>query len=366
MSSHIFDFDDTHLETIHHPSGPVAPVCFALGEHLGLSGKEILLAFVLGAEAELRIANAVCPSHYDLGWHVTSSTGVFGAAVAASILLKLDRQQFTYALGIAGTQSLGMREVFGTMTKPFHPGRAAEVGLHAALLAQKGFTSSSRILEAPRGFANTTSPTSDLTKVTVGWGIDWELLKNAFKPYACGIVLHPAIDAGIELGNKLSHDPALVASIEVRVNKYVLELTGKPTPSVGLEGKFSIYHAVSIAFLTGAGGEDQFSDEAVADKQVQSLRGRVQPVVDANIPEHKAIIRLRTVDGTEHEVTIEHASGSIENPMTDDMLEAKFRAVATKQLGDQATSAALKLLWNLDKVDLVSDILDLSHAEELV
>lgn len=151
VSSHIFDYDDTHLETIHHPSGPVAPVIFGLGEMYDLSPTELLRAFIIGCETELRISNAVYPSHYRKGYHITSSTGVFGAAVAAGILLKLNEEQMAMSLGLAGTQSFGLREMFGTMTKPFHPGKAAQNGLLATLLAKQGFTSSKQVLEAKRG-----------------------------------------------------------------------------------------------------------------------------------------------------------------------------------------------------------------------
>src|SRR5215475_11913829 len=154
ISSHIFDFDDTHLKTIIHPAEPVASAILALAEHQPVSGEDFLHAFILGVETECRIGNAVYPAHYDVGWHITGTAGVFGAAAAAGRLLGLDEGRMTWALGIAGTQSAGFREMFGTMCKSFHPGRAAQGGLTAALLGEQGFTSSERVLEAPRGFAH--------------------------------------------------------------------------------------------------------------------------------------------------------------------------------------------------------------------
>jgi 2-methylcitrate dehydratase PrpD len=356
MSSHIFVYDDTHLDTIHHPSAPVAPVCLALAERNEFSGKQILRAFVLGVEAELRISNAVYPSHYDLGWHITSTAGVFGAAIAAAVLLDLGEEQMLYALGLAGTQAFGLREMFGTMTKPFHPGKAAQNGLLAVLLARKGFTSSKQVLEAKRGFANVLAPEHDLEKVNINWGAQWELLKNAFKPYACGIVLHPSIDACIALG-KVVDNPQNVKEIEIKVNPYVLELTGKTDPQTGLEGKFSIFHTGAIAFLEGDAGEDQYADEKVLSPKVVEFRKKIKPLVDASLEEDEAYAKLIMNDGTEHEVSIEHATGSIHNPMTDEALIRKFKKVVAPIIPNADADSLIHILYRLEEQESVQEFL---------
>src|SRR5688500_792465 len=174
-TSHTFDFDDTHLKTVIHPSGPVASAILALAERSPVSGADFLHAFILGVEAECRIGNAVYPSHYDVGWHITGTAGVFGAAAAAGRLLGLTEQQMTWALGIAATQSSGLREMFGTMTKPFHPGNAARNGLLAALLAKSNFTSSNQGIEAPRGFAHVLSTEFKPEEITAKLGETWEI-----------------------------------------------------------------------------------------------------------------------------------------------------------------------------------------------
>src|SRR5580704_3176842 len=161
ISSHIFDFDDTHLKTVIHPAGPVASAILALAEYRPTAGRDFLNALVLGVEAECRIGNAVYPAHYDVGWHITGTAGVFGAAAAAGKLLGLDAQKMRWALGLAATQPVGLREMFGTMTKSFHPGRAAQNGLTAALLAARGFTSSEAAIEAKRGWMNVLSTSRD-------------------------------------------------------------------------------------------------------------------------------------------------------------------------------------------------------------
>ncbi len=201
MTSHTFDFDDTHLKTVIHPAGPVASAIVALSEYRPASGMALLHAFALGVEVECRIGNAVYPSHYDIGWHITGTAGVFGAAAAAGKLLGLTPQQLVWALGTAATQAAGLREMFGSMCKPLHPGVAARNGLVSALLAAQNFTSSEQGIEGTRGFANVLATARNYDEITEGLGATWELSANTYKPFACGIVIHPAIDGCIQLRN---------------------------------------------------------------------------------------------------------------------------------------------------------------------
>ena len=356
ISSHVFDFDDTHLKTIIHPGGPVASALFALAEYMPVSGAELLHAFILGVEAECRIGNAVCPEHYEAGWHITGTAGVFGSAAASGRLLKIDEQQMTWALGIAGTQSAGLREMFGTHCKSFHPGRAAQSGLTSALLAQKNFTSSNQVIEAKRGFANVMSTRHSYDEITEGLGKTFEVSLNTYKPFACGIVIHPSIDGCIQLKKEHGLSGAEVEKVELTVPHLVLELTGKRTPQVGLEGKFSVFHSCAVALLFGAAGEKQYSDAMVRDPKVIALRDRVQPTIDDKLRDDECHVRLTLKDGRVLTKHVEHAIGSLERPMSDQDLEAKFHVLVDDVLGEEHASRLLKLAWSIEGLKDAAEI----------
>jgi 2-methylcitrate dehydratase PrpD len=356
MSSHVFDFDDTHLRTIIHPSGPVASALFPLAEYRTVSGAELLHAFILGVEVECRIGNAVYPEHYDAGWHITGTAGVFGAAAAAGKILALDEQQMLWALGIAGTQSSGFREMFGTMCKSLHPGKAAQNGLSAAFLAQRGFTSSNRVLEAPRGFANVMSTRRNYEEITENLGRSFEVSINSFKPFACGIVIHPSIDGAIQLKREHGLNGDGIRRIELTVAPLVLELTGKRTPQTGLEGKFSVFHSVAVAIIDGAAGEQQYSDARVRDAKVVALRDLVDARIDKSLRDDEARVRVELADGTVLKKHVPHAIGSIERPMSDSDLEAKFRGLCDDVLGAQRSEKLLRLAWSLESLGETAEI----------
>jgi 2-methylcitrate dehydratase PrpD len=325
ISSHVLDFDDTHLKTVIHPAGPVASAILALAETRPVSGRDFLHALVLGAEVECRIGNAVYPAHYDRGWHITGTTGVFGAAAASGKLLGLSDQQMRWALGLAAVQPVGLREMFGSMTKSFHPGRAAQNGLTAALLAKQNFTSSEAGIEAKAGWASVLSTSCDWAQMTQGLGEHYEISLNTYKPFACGIVLHPAIDACLQLRKEHSLTPDAIERIDLFVHPLVLELTGKRAPQTGLEGKFSVYFAAAVAIASGAAGVNQFTDDWVRRPDVAALRDRLVATVDRSIGEAqvRAVITLK--DGRRLEQFIQHAVGSVEQPMSDGDLDAKVR-----------------------------------------
>jgi len=255
-----------------------------------------------------------------------------------------------WALGLAASQPVGLRESFGSMNKSFNPGRAANNGLFAAILASKNFTSSDQMIEAKRGWASTISTKQDYKEITEGLGERYEALLNTYKPFACGIVMHPAIDAAIQLRNQHQIKADQIEAINLRVNPLVLELTGKKTPTVGLEGKFSIYHAVAIAIVEGAAGERQFSERAVQDPTIVALRSRVLPVVDPAIKPEQVEMSITLKDGRHLDNSIQHAIGSLEAPMMDSDLESKFTNLAEGILTPEQMQALINLCRDVEKL----------------
>jgi len=311
---------------------------------------------VLGIEAECRIARAVTPTMQDVGWHATGSVGAFGAAVAASKLLGLDETRMCHAIGLAATQPVGLREMFGSMTKSFHPGRAAQNGLLAALLAEKGYTSSLQGIEAKRGWANVLSTARDYRAITDGLGAHYEIARNSYKPFACGLVVHPVIDGCIQLRdeNKLTAD--MIDRIDLSIHPIVLELTSNRTPHTGLEGKFSVYYAAAIGIVAGRAGEAQFTDKPVRDPVVIALRDRVETTVDPSLGQDQARVKIRLKDGRTLDRFVAHAVGSVENPMTDARLDAKFADLAAGILPDDRARHLMKLCRDAEHLDDAGDI----------
>ena len=333
IASHAFDFDDTHLATIIHPASPVASAALALGEHLGAGGRALIDALVLGVDVACRVGNMIYPDHYDRGWHITGSTGMLGAAAACARLLALDADRTTMALGIAASQPTGVREQFGSMTKALHPAAAARAGLTSALLARHGYTASTRAIEAPRGLARTYSAKCDWSEIGDALGTRFEISFNSYKPFACGVVIHPSIDGCVQLAREHRLRAEDIERVVLKVHPLVLELTGKKAPRTGLEGKFSVYHACAAGIIFGQAGESEFSDAVVARPDVVALRGRVEARVDGAIAEDAADVAIRCRDGRELHLFVSHAIGSLERPMSDADLQRKFRGLVDPVLG---------------------------------
>ena len=351
LSSHVHDFDDTTPKNYIHPSSPVASALFAYAAEHPVKGADFLHAFILGFEACSRVGNAVYPAHYDVGWHITGTAGTFGAAAAIGRLGKLEVQNMIWALGLAATQAAGVREMFGSMGKAFHPGRAAQNGYAAALLAREGFTSGEYGIEGPRGFAAVQAAHYDFAKVTEGLGTGFDLRENTYKPFPCGIVIHPTIDGCIQIQRERRVAPRDIAAVRLQVAPLVLDLCSKKAISKGLECKFSIYHAAAIGLVRGKAGLDEFTDETVNDPEVKRVRELTTASADPAVAEDAARIEVELAGGERIGKVVEHALGNVARPMSDGQLEEKFRDQAARVLPPDRVDSLIALCWKLGELD---------------
>jgi 2-methylcitrate dehydratase PrpD len=356
IGSHVHEYDDTLPKNYIHPSVPVGSALFAYASANRVSGRDFVHAFILGFEVESRIGNAVYPAHYTAGWHITSTTGVFGAAAAVGKLLGLSTKQMVWALGIAATQAAGIREMFGSMAKSFQPGRAAQNGYTAALFGRADFTAGERALEGPRGFAAVTAAEYDLAKITAKLGEDFDLRDNAYKPYACGLVVHPAIDGCSQLHREFHPAPESIAAVRVRVAPLVLDLCNKSNLTRALESKYSIYHAAAIGLVRGKGGLQEFTEEAIADPQLQHVRSVTTAVPDPAITEDQVHIEVTLRDGRKLVKFVEQSLGNVHRPLSNDDLSEKFRDQSVLALPQAQVDAVLEQCWRVEELANVGDL----------
>lgn len=357
---HLEDYDDTHT-TVIHPSAPILPVALALSEQRTVSGKDLLGAFAVGVEVACRIG-LVIVAHFRDGaahWHITNTCGVLGAAAAAGRLLRLTQEQMIYAFAIAGTQACGVREVFGSMCKPFHAGKAAQNGVVAALLAQRGFTGTDGIFEGARGLVGVMAKGHDINEATKDLGARWELRQNGLKPYACGQANHGFIDAALALRKQPGVTPQTIKHIQGSVEQFAPALVRRRHPRSGLESKFCYYHSVAAALTDGQALPAQFTDERATDPAIESLRNRIDFDEDPSLPRRAVRVTLELNDGRTYTERVDHPTGTPGNPMSDTMVQEKFNGLASKVLGAEKAEKAQRALWGVDKLSDVSELMPL-------
>lgn len=347
----VFDFDDTHAGTIIHPTAPVAPVVFALAETQRFSGTDVLHAFILGVEITCRLGNAISPGHYTRGWHITATCGIFGAAAAAAKLLGLSETQIVWALGNAAAQASGLVETLGFMAKSVGVGGAARNGLLSALMAKAGVEGPAAPIEGKRGFLMVTCDAPRTELATRDLGTHWETLRNMFKPYPCGVVLNPVIDACLAARARPGFDTTRILSVTVRGNPLLRARADRPDVITGREAQVSAQHAVAVSLLHGRAGAAEFSDALVALPEIKALRDKVTAVeVDDRIPVHAAELLITYVDGETIGIREEMATGSLGRPMTDGALRDKFAALAEYGCPSVDPVPLSEMLWRLHEL----------------
>ena len=305
-AAHLHDVDNSHARTWIQPGASTLGAVWTAGRRTGASGEQVLRAFALGIEAQLRVGNAISPWHLEDGWHTTGTCGPIGAAVAAGLLLDLDTLGLRQAIGLAASQSLGIRAGSGTLMRPFHAGKAAANGLLAAVLVDEGFTASHSVLEAPRGFFAVMSPNgSDASLVLDGLGTRWELEDNLPKPYPCDAASHAAIHAAISLSSRVPEHSA-IRTIVARVHPLVLELTGESQPMDGQQARSSTAHGIAVGLLDGEAGLTQYEDVRVSSEDVQAVRRLVALEGDASCSRDSAMLTVELVTGRRLTARVEH------------------------------------------------------------
>ncbi len=344
--SNVLDFCDTHVPTAIHPTAPLAPPLLAFGELQRVTGRDLLLAFVLGQEVECRVGLAISPSHYNRGWHITATCGVFGAAAGSGKLLALDPAQMVSALGIAATEAAGLCECLGTPAKSVGVGNAARNGLLAALLAKDNFEGPAEPLNGKQGYYHALAETPNLAVLTDGLGAHWEIMPTSYKPYPCGFVLHPALDCVLDW--RRDHPNEAVEKVVVTGNPLMAVRADRPNITRGRESQVSMQHAIAAALVTGKAGLKQFTDDCVSEPAVQVLRENVKVLRDEQISTIAAKVEITSASGEIHYLVQHAARGSDGNPMSDRDLEDKLRDAAAGWNPGHDVAPLIDAIWRLD------------------
>ncbi len=351
LASSVYSFDDTHEQAVVHPSGPVAAAVLALAECRPVSGSDLLSAFMLGVELECRLCKAltVPPAKGSMAWSGTGITGGFGAAIAAARLLRLDVGRTRAAIGIALSQAAGFRAMHGSLCTPMMPAHAAQTGLRAALLAEAGFNSSPAALEGRSGYLSVFSETPDLDALVGGLGERFEILRNTYKPYPCGIVIHPIIDACLDLRRTHAPDPVDIVSVSIQASPGAMLLCNNRDPKDEMQAHVSLHHWTAVAFIRGtARVQDMDTETAVKDPALMAFQGRVEASLDPSLASDAAVVTIVLRNGDRHTCRIEHGIGSASQPMTNTQLETKFAGMAVPVIGEGRTRTLIQHCWDLE------------------
>jgi 2-methylcitrate dehydratase PrpD len=361
LSSSIYSYDDTHAEAVVHPSGPVASAALALAERRPTNGTDFLLAFALGVELVCRLSKAISvpPAKGTVAWSQTGIAAGIGAAVAAAKLLRVDATRLQYAIGIALSQAAGFRVMHATMVSSLMPAQGAQTGLRGALLAERGFTASPVALEGKYGYLEVFAEQTHLPSLVDGLGERFEILRNTYKPYPCGIVIHPIIDACLQLRREHAIDPAAVDTVRIKASPGAMALCDRRNPQNELQAHVSLYHWTAATLIRGTARIEELQDPTVRDPVIAAFQDKIMVVGDESVSADAAEVTVALKDGRIHTCRINHCIGSATNPMTDAQLTHKFSELAEPVIGQARSRELVDRTW---AVGTAADVGDLARA----
>lgn len=356
-----YSFDDTYGEAMLHPSGPILAAMLSLAEIRPVTGETFLAAYAGALEVSCRLTRAltVPPAEAEMAWSQSGIVAGIGAALGCGRMLGLDATALETAVGIAASEASGTRAAHGSMTASLIFGRAAQSGLRAALLAQGGFTSAPGVLEHGSGFAAVFARSAHLPALTEALGSRFELLANTYKPYPCGVVIHPAIDGMLNLRRLHGIYAGDIARIFLQVSPRAMALAFRPTPATDIEAKVSLHHWVASAAVHGKAGIAEGKPEVVADPVIAALRGKVQAVGADDLTSTQARIGIDLLDGRRLDHTVSACTGSADRPMSDEQLSDKCREQAEMAIGAERAAELTELCW---KLGTLADAADVARA----
>ncbi|TFG02686.1 MAG: MmgE/PrpD family protein [Promethearchaeota archaeon] len=359
MSSHVFDYDDTSVEFLGHASVTLFPSLLALSEWKGISGKDFLTAYIIGFEIGCQVAIGASANHALTGWHATSTIGHFSSTAGAAKLLGLTADQLIFAFGIAGTQAAGLKAVFGTSCKPFHPGKAGFNGLLAVLLAKRGFTSVKDILEGKNCFWDVYSSKWNAKRALKNLGKKWSILNNNYKFHASCYYTHAPIEAVLSIKDQIKKfNMEAIEKIEIYVSPITLENAGMNSPKTGLEGKFCVPYAVANALLREDTGMDAFTDEKVHDPEIIDLMNKIKVISDIKLAAFKAIATIY-MDGESYSKEINIINQKLDYNIKKEEILKKFRSLVRISLKKPNTEEIIKRIENLEQESNMADLIKL-------
>ncbi len=359
LASSIHSFDDTHATAVVHPAGPIAATVLALAEYRPASGADLLTAFALGVEATCRLclATTVPPADGSFAWSGTGITAGFGAAVAAGRLLRLNPVQMRTAMGLALSQAAGFRAMHGTATVAFMPAHAGQMGLRAALLAESGFTAGINALEGHYGYFSVFAPNPNLDAMAADLGTRFELLRNTYKPFPCGIVIHPIIDACLTLRRDHAPDPDKIETVSIQASPGAMALCNNRDPLDELQAHVSLQHWTAVALIRGTARiQDMDTETAVKDPAIRGFQRKVTASLNPAIAADQTEVTLTMTDGTTLTQRIDHCRGSHQNPMSNTDLEQKFTGLADPVIGAARARELIARTWALPHAQDAGDL----------